>query len=136
MIQMNAQMKRLILFATLSLAACSETEQPAPEPTAPAAAPAPQAAARAPEPLSVECAIGDGVAFTRVCMVDQARDGEGVTLTIRNPQGGFRRLLVTPAGEVTAADGAEPAEAAPLPDGRLEVTIGSDRYRIPAPSRQ
>jgi hypothetical protein len=33
---------------------------------------------------------------------------------------------------VVEADGVEPARVAWLDDGRLEVTVGGDRYRFPA----
>jgi hypothetical protein len=33
---------------------------------------------------------------------------------------------------VVAADGVVPAQVAWLADGRLEVTVGTDRYRFPA----
>lgn len=126
-------MKRTAPLAAFLLFACSEADEAnrtaAPLPAAPPS----QARARAPEPLSLECAIGGG-AFARACMVDQAAGEDGVTLTIRDPEGGFRRLLVTPQGEIAAADGAEPAEATLLGDGRVEVAIGGDLYRIPAPA--
>ncbi len=127
-------MKRLVLLPALLLFACSGADEENRQQAAPpSASPQPQARVHAAEPLTLECAIGGGT-FARACMVDQAAGEDGVTLTIRNPQGGFRRLLVTPEGEVAAADGAEPAEATLLGDGRVEVAIGGDLYRIPAPA--
>ena len=121
MFQMAA-MKRAALLLSVVSAACS-AEQTGGNSAAPSAT------------SQLECAIGGG-AFARICTVEQVRGAEGVTLTIHEPQGGFRRLLVTPAGEVVAADGAERAMTVPLPDGRVEVTIGRDRYRIPPPAAQ
>ncbi len=76
----------------------------------------------------IECAVG-GETFERACLV--SRDGE--RLTVKHPDGGFRRLLLTADGRgVAAADGAEAAEVAVIGPNRIEVTVGSDRYRLPA----
>ena len=81
----------------------------------------------------VECAIGDGASFRRVCTVEENRKEDGVRLVLRAPDGGFRRLLRTDDGRgVVSADGAEPAEVTALPPDRIEVRIGHDRYRLPA----
>ena len=45
----------------------------------------------------------------------------------------YRRLLVTRDGRgVVTADGAEQASVTPLNGGLIEVTVGGDRYRLPA----
>ncbi len=128
-------MKRAAPFAVLLLFACGDTDQPNQQQQVAAAPPMEALPTQnaASEPLSLECAVGGGT-MARACMVEQAEGSEGVTLTLRNPDGGFRRLLVTPQGEITAADGAEPAEVTTLRDGRLEVAIGGDVYRMPAPA--
>ena len=78
------------------------------------------------------CAHGEA-ALSRVCTIDQLQDERGLVLTLRHPDGGFHRLLVTRDGRgVVAADGAEPAHVAVLGQDSIEVTIGSDRYRLPA----
>lgn len=76
-----------------------------------------------------ECAI-DGVAdWTRDCQVERMGD----MLTIRHPDGGFRRLRVLADGRgLEAADGAEPAMLKILDDKGIEVSLGNDRYRLPA----
>jgi hypothetical protein len=79
----------------------------------------------------IECAIGGG-AFGRGCTIEQREGPEGLTVTIRNQAGGFRRLLLPKDGSgAVAADGAEPARVSVLGDGRAEVAIGGDRYRLP-----
>ena len=79
---------------------------------------------------TIECAIGGG-AFERTCTVERQEGPEGLTLTIRNAEGGFRRLLLPRDGSgAVAADGAEPARVT-VTGGQAEVTIGSDRYRLP-----
>jgi hypothetical protein len=81
--------------------------------------------------------VGGAEAFERVCTVERAAGAEGLTLTIRAPGGGFRRLLVTKDGRgVVAADGAEEARVSPIAADRIEVAVGRDRYRLPATVRQ
>lgn len=75
---------------------------------------------------AIECRM-DGT-FVRVCTVEEHDDGE---LVLKKPDGGFRRLLVTTDG-IAAADGAERARVTALADGRLEVEIGGDAFRLPA----
>jgi hypothetical protein len=100
--------------ALLLLGACSAAE-PAPEP----------------DDL-IECALAGATAFARECAVERSREGEGLVLTVRNPDGGFRRFAVTGDGRgLIPADGAEPAAIA-LRDGGIEVAVGTDRYRFPA----
>jgi hypothetical protein len=79
----------------------------------------------------VECAL-DGAAFERVCTVERTA-GRETLLTIRSPSGSFRRLAVTRDGRgVRAADGAEPATVTIVGKDLIEVTVGSDSYRLPA----
>jgi hypothetical protein len=86
---------------------------------------------QAPAGEAVECAIGGG-GFARNCTMERRETAEGLTLTIRNPSGGFRRILLPKDGSgAVAADGAERARVAVLGDGRAEVAIAGDRYRLP-----
>lgn len=83
----------------------------------------------------VECAPAGAMGFALVCPFDRERDGEGLILTVHNPDGGFHRLRVTTDGRgVVAADGAEAAAVAIRGDA-IEVAIGKDRYRLPATVR-
>lgn len=81
------------------------------------------------------CAHGDA-AWARACTVEQMQTAAGLVLTVRHADDGrFHRLLVTRDGRgVVAADGAEPA-VVHVVDGGIEVTIGGDRYRLPATVR-
>ena len=80
----------------------------------------------------IECAVDGAPAFERVCIVERT-GGSDVLLTIRGPSGSFRRLVATQDGRgVMAADGAEPATVTIVGEGLIEVSIGSDRYRLPA----
>jgi hypothetical protein len=81
---------------------------------------------------SIECAIA-GRRFARNCMLEQREGPRGLMLTIRNADGGFRRLVLPRDGSgAVAADGAERARVTVMADGRAEVSIGGDRYRLPA----
>ena len=107
---------RTALFCSLLLLACGS--DPAP---------------RRPPGDLIDCAIGGAGRFERTCTVEQREGDDGLTLTIRNAQGGFRRLLLPRDGSgAIAADGAEPATVTVIADGRAEVAIGGDRYRLPA----
>jgi len=84
----------------------------------------------------VECAVGGAATFERVCKVERAAGADGVVLTIRSPGGGFRRLVTTTDGRgVMAADGAEAAQVQLVRKDLIEVSIGPDRYRLPARTR-
>jgi hypothetical protein len=77
----------------------------------------------------IECATGGAERFSRSCAIE--RSGDGTRWTIRHADGGFRILDVTSDLAVSTADGAVPLTGQPLPDGRLEVVAGTDRYRLP-----
>jgi hypothetical protein len=80
----------------------------------------------------IECAVGGAAEFERVCIVERT-PGRDVHFTIRSPDGSFRRLVATQDGRgVMAADGAEAANVKVIGSDLIEVSIGSDRYRLPA----
>lgn len=58
---------------------------------------------------------------------------KGDLLTIRHPDGGFRRFRIVKDGRgLIAADGAEPARVTIAQGNRIDVQAGSDRYFLPA----
>jgi hypothetical protein len=66
--------------------------------------------------------------WARDCTAE--RDGD--MLTIRHPDGGFRRFRILGDGHgFEAADGAEPAKLTIIGQDRIEAVAGSDRYRLP-----
>jgi hypothetical protein len=72
-------------------------------------------------------------ALETVCTIEQTKGETGTILTIRHPNGAFRRLLVTDDGRgVVAADGAEVAKVGLIESNGIEVAIGDARYRLPA----
>ena len=77
----------------------------------------------------IECAIQGASDFTRDCAVER---GDGTMLTLRHSDGGFRRLTLEADGTIDTADGADPVTVQTMTDGRSEITVGSDRYRLPA----
>jgi hypothetical protein len=81
----------------------------------------------------IDCRIGNDDQYQRFCSVEREQSAEGVLLTVRKPDGGFRRLLATRDGRgVVAADGAEPAEVTIVGENLIEVAIAGDRFRLPA----
>ncbi len=80
----------------------------------------------------IDCRVGAAADFERSCTMEAA---DGGRLIVRKPDGGFRRLLRRTSDGFAAADGAEAAHVTRLRDGRFEVEIGGDRFRLPAPAR-
>ena len=81
----------------------------------------------------VACAIGDA-AMTDACTIDRSPVEGGTLLTIRHPDGAFRRIRVSADGAVlTAADGAIPLAVLGRDNQGIEVAIGDARYRLPPP---
>lgn len=81
----------------------------------------------------VLCAGVGQTALDRVCTLDRTSSDRGTILTLRQPDGGFRRLLVTRDGRgVIAADGAERAVVTIIGPDEIEVALGGARYRLPA----
>ncbi len=121
-------MRTLALAVSALLSACGEAAQEnMARPEAPAAA-VPSAA----EDRRIECAVGGG-GFERSCTIETRESAEGLVVVLRSADGGFRRLLLPRDGSgAVAADGAEPATVTGIGDGRAEVAIGGDRYRLSA----
>ena len=104
------------------LAACAPGADGAPD-----AKDAPEAA----ENL-IECALHGAGTFARECAVERSRQGDGVVLIVRHPDGGFRRFDVLDDGHgLVPADGAQVAEIE-WREGGLGLVVGADRYRFPA----
>lgn len=80
----------------------------------------------------VECAVDGAADFAPVCTIERTA-GRDALFTIRSPSGSFRRLVATRDGRgVMAADGAEAANVRVIGRDLIEVSIGADRYRLPA----
>jgi hypothetical protein len=77
----------------------------------------------------IDCALGGAQKFDRTCAIERHA---GTTLTLRHEDGGFRRLTLETDGTIDTADGADGLILQTLSDGRTEITVGEDRYRLPA----
>lgn len=114
----------LLLPVSLIASACSSEPGSAPE--APATAEVAQGAEL------IDCAVGGRKELSRACAVERIDDDGTLFLTVRHPDGAFRRFKVLEDGRgLEPADGAEGARLRMNGD-RLEVAIGSDRYLFPA----
>ncbi len=81
----------------------------------------------------LSCAVSGATVFARVCELERSRTDKGLQLTVRHPDGGFRRLIVVSDGRgVVAADGSEKAVVTPIAPREIEVAIAGNRYRLPA----
>jgi hypothetical protein len=79
---------------------------------------------------TIACAIGAGSALAPACQLEWGRDPAGAIVTIRQPDGGFRRLRSV-AGVWEAADGAFAADSVTVANGQVEVTVAGDHYLMP-----
>jgi hypothetical protein len=77
----------------------------------------------------IECAIGEGAEMANSCTLERS-GGNG--LVLRHEDGGFRKLTLDADGTIDTADGADGLALTPMSDGRTDVIIGADRYRLPA----
>ncbi|SEJ43553.1 hypothetical protein SAMN05518849_106174 [Sphingobium sp. AP50] len=76
-----------------------------------------------------DCITGQSEEWAHDCLIER----QGDQLTIRHPDGGFRRFRVLADGRgLEAADGAEPAKLKITGKQQIEVATGDDRYRLPA----
>jgi ribosomal protein L34 len=108
-----------VLLPILFLAACGR--------------PVEQANATLEDDGRIECRIGADTEYSRHCSVERARTEQGTLLTVRKPDGGFRRLMTTRDGRgVVAADGAEQAQVSIVGEDLIEVGIAGDSFRLPA----
>lgn len=76
----------------------------------------------------VECAVGGAKAFVTDCAFER---GEGTVVTLRHRNGSFRKLIMENDGTIEPADGSENISVRTLNDGRTEIGIGEDSYRLP-----
>ncbi len=92
-----------------------------------------RAAAQPADDGRIECAINGDTSFTRGCETERLSGEDGVTLIIRHPDGGFRRFRVLTDGRgLEAADGSVPARIEIVENDKIRVSIGPDRYILPA----
>ncbi len=124
------------LLIGLTLTACGGAS-PKDEAMLPAASSLAEAEASATKAAAdnglISCAVSGASVFAARCEVETAQTKEGLILTLRHPDGGFRRLLVVKDGRgVVAADGADVALVKPIANNLIEVALAGDTYRLPA----
>lgn len=124
-------------FAILALLpACGSAERDAIVEADPLIEAEAQARAALAESGIIYCAVDGALNFRPDCQIERTQSSEGVIITMRHADGGFRRLLITNDGRgLVAADGAEPAVVTPVSEREIEVVIAFDRYRLPATVR-
>lgn len=116
-----------LLGLSLLLAACGKVD---PKPTE---SPLAGASASLSRSGSIACGRDGDTVLQADCKVERTPTQDGLILTVRHPDGGFRRLRVTKDGRgVIAADGAQAAKVTIVGPHEIEVALGGDRYRLPA----
>jgi hypothetical protein len=81
----------------------------------------------------IPCALAGADAFRLNCTMERVAGADGETLVLGRPDAGYRRFRITSDGRgVIAADGADVASVTLIDDGQIEVTVATDRYRLPA----
>ena len=87
----------------------------------------------APEGDLIECAIGPGAQFSKVCTRETLG---GDDFVIHHPDGGFRRFVWTGTGGEraigTTIGAGEVETLTPLSPSHIEFALDNDRYRYPA----
>ena len=94
-----------------------------------------QAGKAAPSAVTaVPCALADAKTFTASCEIERRNIDGKFIVTVRHPDGGFRRLVELDGGKAySAADGSD--EVALEANGKeIELTLGDDHYLFPAPA--
>ncbi|MFM9978950.1 MAG: hypothetical protein ACKVOP_13025 [Sphingomonadaceae bacterium] len=76
----------------------------------------------------IECALDGTETFKNDCALERIGKTSAV---LRHADGGFRRIEIAADGTIEGADGSMAAMGTPLVDGRFELTLGGDRYRLP-----
>lgn len=117
-----------VLLGLVVLPGCSEQAPHAVE--AMSGEPSTAAAGKA---STVPCALRGAKSYSAECRIErEVLDGRTI-VTVRHPDGGFRRLVESADGlRYSAADGAQAVEI--VPNGKeIEVTLGDDHYLFPAP---
>lgn len=86
----------------------------------------------APGAERIDCALGDAADFAPDCLVERSTVETARILTVRHPDGGFRRFEQVDDGRgLIVVDGADRAKLN-LSGNVLEVIVAQDRYRFPA----
>ncbi len=92
-----------------------------------------QAAVQAEDDGKIECALAGATKFMRICTTERVAGPDGQILSIRHPDGGFRRFKILTDGRgLTPAEGADATKISILDSGMIELSSGDDLYHLPA----
>ncbi len=129
---MSLRISSAVLLLT-ALAACSSQSTPSGEAATTSASTAAGGGSAAGLAASVPCALAAAREYKASCSVERSSSDGRTVLTLRHPDGGFRRVIELDGGRrFAAADGAH--EVAQQANGQeIEVTIADDHYLLPAP---
>lgn len=79
--------------------------------------------------------MGGSAQLAEVCSVERSEKDHKLTLIVHHPDGAFRRFdVMTDGTGLAVTDGAEPAQSK-LVKGKLDVTVGADRYVFPVTAK-
>jgi len=119
------------VLALLALSGCSSADE------GEAAASEAETLAEAPPGAdTIECAVAGGQWFLPECTVERTEIDGATMLVVRHKDGGFRRFEIVSDGRgLIVADGSVEAQTEVYEGNRLDVSVGSDRYRFPATIR-
>ncbi len=80
----------------------------------------------------IGCRIPGQTGFEQACTVEKSASPDGTVLTVRAPDGEFRRFLIVKDGRgVIAADGAEQVTVTRSDRGSIDVLAGEITWRLP-----
>lgn len=121
------------------LAACgSGAEDEAEKPVGAAERTAEQNASAKPDNEGkIDCAINGAQDMARICSVEWLTTENGREMIVRHDDGGFRRFqMVTDGRGLITADGSEDATITLNDQNEIIVSVGGDKYRLPATIKQ
>lgn len=83
----------------------------------------------------IACAVGGSAQLANVCSVERTAKGGKLALVVHHPDGAFRRFdVMTDGTGLAVSDGADAAQSK-LQNGKLDVTVGADRYVFPVTTK-
>ncbi len=81
----------------------------------------------------LDCRLPGKGEFEKACTIDRIKTPYGTVLTLRLPDGAFRRVMIVKDGRgVVEADGAEPIIVTKGEGNMIELTTPEGSFRLPA----
>jgi hypothetical protein len=83
--------------------------------------------------VTIGCRLPAKAGFETLCSAERMASPDGTVVTVRRPDGGFRRLLIVSDGRgVVAADGVDPVRVEAADKDHIDVEADGVVYRLPA----